>query len=75
MPEDVCESCLEAAMDELEGFGEEPSWQVAVDICIGLGRDLPDHVCNEEDTGVPCACTCHRSSSFRRQHGVLLVSL
>lgn len=57
----ACESCIEAAMKELEEFGEdEVEWQVANDVAIGLGRDLPDHTCDAVETEgeVKCACGC-----------------
>ena len=51
----VCDTCLTAAYDE----GADPEDQVT--ICLELGAEITDHLCDarEERDLAPCSCACN----------------
>jgi len=53
MTPNVCESCLEAAIDDNGAPAD-----IAADACMMFGGDLSDHYCERED-GTACACSGH----------------
>jgi len=53
MTTNVCESCLEAAIDDNGAPAD-----IAADACMMFGGDLSDHYCDSAD-GTDCACTGH----------------
>ena len=53
MTNTVCESCLEAAIDDNGAPAD-----IAADACMMFGGDLSDHYC-EHEGGTACACACH----------------
>ncbi len=50
----ICDSCLDAARDESEGYGLSPS-QVAKT----LGNEISDHLCEARDNARKCDCACN----------------
>ena len=57
----VCDTCVNAAADEVGGPGEE--MELYTEVCLMLGADIADHLCDEteSDGGVRCDCPCHRA--------------
>ena len=53
----VCDGCLTAAYDE----GAD-SLDMQQSICLDVGAEIPDHLCDaREELGLPaCACACNR---------------
>ena len=49
----VCESCLEAAREESEGFRLS-----ATLVAKTMGAEIPDHLCDARDEGLKCGCGC-----------------
>ena len=66
----ICDSCQNAAYDETGGPGEET--ELYVEICLLLGADIPDHLCDEteSDGNVRCDCPCHRTRFREREKRV-----
>lgn len=57
----ICDSCENAAYDEIGGDGGEGG--LYEEVCLLLGADLPDHLCDETETrgDVRCDCPGHRT--------------
>ncbi len=56
-PDTVCDSCLTIAYDMDAEMDEEQQ----ASICLEMGADIPDHLCDareEPDLG-PCSCACN----------------
>ena len=54
----VCDECLTTAYDMDAEMNEETQALV----CVKLGADIPDHLCDaREELGMPaCACACNQ---------------
>ncbi len=54
----VCEMCLQSAAEEAMAAEDECEL-----LCITLGSEIGDHLCEEikSDGGTRCACLCHES--------------
>jgi hypothetical protein len=50
----VCDSCLDAARDESEGYDLSPSR-----IARTMGNEISDHLCEARDSGRKCDCLCN----------------
>ena len=50
----VCESCLEAAREESEGYRLS-----ATMVAKTLGAEISDHLCVARDEGLKCGCACY----------------
>ena len=51
----VCESCMNMAREESEGYGISPSL-----VAKQYGAEISDHICDARDNGKPCGCACNR---------------
>ena len=56
----VCDSCLDAAYDEAGSLFDDEDGTPAEEICLTLGADIADHLCDEIETQgeVRCDCAC-----------------
>ena len=52
----ICDDCLTAASDDLNdvGMGNDNNLEMQRDICLTLGSEIPDHICEDEH----CQCGC-----------------
>lgn len=59
-----CDSCLDAAQDEMQLFGDgldELEDASALGFLADIGFMLPDHLCDAlEDDDILCSCSAHR---------------
>ena len=58
----VCDRCIDAACDEAAMFGDgDLDRETAVQLAIGLGADIADHLCDWRDghTSTRCTCACN----------------
>ena len=53
----ICDLCTEAAQEE--AAVDLDAGEFYEDICLMLGADLPDHLCEQVENGTPCDCPCH----------------
>lgn len=58
----VCDDCLQSAGDEIG----EPSEECII-ICLELGSEISDHLCEEieSDGAARCDCACHKAVKRR----------
>lgn len=66
----VCDSCLTAAYDELGEMGGDTDLAMQRTVCLEMGADIADHLCDEieePDLG-PCACACKQASKRSIRH-------
>lgn len=52
----VCDSCLTFAHDQT---GADLDLHTTADFLSARGADLPDHICDSEETGQDCICACN----------------
>lgn len=53
-----CDSCTNAAQDEA-GFELDDFSMSAI---LGdMGTEIPDHICDAQETGQKCLCACNRA--------------
>ena len=56
---DICESCIEAVLDEAGGTGFRLNRLEAAFMAQQMGADICDHICQRvEDPDCECDCAC-----------------
>lgn len=50
----VCDSCIDSAI-----YNDGADEMIAETVCVDMGAEISDHICESTNTGVFCDCACH----------------